>query len=112
MGETASGGEDQRTVLPQPAGEVLTAKRRMGGCGHATVDRSQVAVWMVTGVLEQTLCEVVPSLLPEGIIGWILVLTGDCFPYLKHEAWKSTLRPVLTGRWLGTPKTARAQTGV
>ena len=76
MGETASGGEDQRTVLPQPAGEVLTAKRRMGGCGHATVDRSQVAVWMVTGVLEQTLCEVVPSLLPEGIIGWILVLTG------------------------------------
>ena len=106
MGETARGREDQRTVLPQPAGKVLTAKLRMGGCGRATADRSQVTVWMESGVLEQTPSEVVLSLLPEGITGWILVLTGDCFPYLKHEVWKSTLRPVLTGHWLRTPRTA------
>ena len=70
-------------MIPQTAGEVLTAKLKMGGCGRATVDGSQVTVWMETGVLEQTLCEVVPSLLPEVTIGWILVLTGHCFPYLK-----------------------------
>ena len=83
MSETARGREDQHTVIPQPAGEVLTAKLKMGGSGRATLDGSQVTVWMETGVLEQTLCEVVPSLLPEGTIGWILVLTGHCFPYLK-----------------------------
>lgn len=88
-------------MIPQPVGEVLTAKVRTGGrSGQATADGIQMKVWMKTGILEQILCEVVTSLLPECIIELDITSDWTLLPQtniIKQKASKSALTPVLTG---------------
>ena len=46
------------------------------------VNRTKVKVCRGIGMVEQTLCEVVTFLLPDGIMRMNILLTGKCFHYL------------------------------